>query len=56
MKIIIFSVIAVFVIGIFQLVIFKSRNKTHTCTCAAENPENACGDGKCCDTVTREGR
>ncbi|WP_273267084.1 hypothetical protein [Flexistipes sinusarabici] len=54
MKIVIFSVIAVFIIGIFQIVIFKSRKKKHTCTCSAEKPETACGDGECCDAVRRK--
>ena len=54
MKIIVFSVITVFVVVIFQLVIFKSRNKKHTCTCAAEKPETSCGDGECCDAVRRK--
>lgn len=49
MKIIIFSIIAVFIVLIFQLVIFKSRKKKHTCTCAAEDRESSCGDEKCCD-------
>jgi len=49
MKIIVFSVITAFIIGMFQFVIFKGRSKKHTCTCAAKNPEIACADGKCCD-------
>jgi hypothetical protein len=55
MKIIIFSVISVFIIAIFQFVIFKTRKRKHTCVCAAENPETACGDKAtgCCQYNVR---